>query len=192
MTCCFVIGGAKDIWDDLHEARARYGDHDVIAVNDIGMEYRGNLAAWVSLHGEKLVHWMRHRANAGLPPAKKTYTGLSAGDWKNVREGVDECVRVLWPEQEHCGSSGLFAVRIALEYLNYDTVILCGIPMTSTGQHYFRSKDWGVASVYWPHWEAVYESRLKGKVFSMSGWTRNLLGEPPTSLMEIQCPNHIM
>lgn len=183
-----VIGGASCVWRDLEEARKLFPDADLIAVNDIGTEIKDPLRAWVSLHGWELLRiWMPMRAAKGYLLAEETYSGLDAGDQKNVRDYITHCVEAKFDGQEHGGSSGLFGVKIALVDLGYDQVVCAGIPMIDA-PHYFAGHPtdiavdgnnpvWTSATSYWVGWfEAM--PHLKGKVFSMSGWTREQLGAP--------------
>lgn len=64
------------------------------------------------------------------------------------------------------GSSSLMGTKVALKYLGYDRVVLAGVPLTG---YYHRH--------FFQHWrEAV--PFLAGRVRSMSGHTRDLLGYP--------------
>lgn len=177
---CFIIGGATSVWHDLDEARKQFGECDVVAVNDVGEEYSGPLKAWVSIHGEQFPKWTRKRAANGYDKAELLVTGSSAmQNQPNLSEMGVQAELVLWPEQTLSGSSGLFAVKVTLTRLSYQRVILCGVPMCPTYKHYFDKQEWDDAPAYWPGWRSVYEQHLKGRVFSMSGWTRNLLGHSP-------------
>jgi len=125
--------------------------------------------------------WLKLRKANGLRADRiKLFTGLSGGDFENIRKLVEDsggaCTQAMFEKQKQGGSSGLFAARVGLEVLKYERVVLCGIPMEATA-HFNRPEPWADAIPSRQGWlEAL--PVLKGKVFSMSGWTRELLGAP--------------
>lgn len=152
-----VLGGGDTLWTDLAQVPDK---RTVIAVNDAGVAYKGRLDYWVTLHAEKLPMWKRQRS--GNPD----YITVS----RHQRKGVDRVIPELWR-----GSSGLYAAQVALE-LEYDDIVLCGVPMTLTS-HFFDNSPWEHCPKYRRGWnEALPE--LQGRVTSLSGWTRELLGPP--------------
>jgi hypothetical protein len=74
------------------------------------------------------------------------------------------------------GSSGLFAVKVAIEE-GFERIVLAGVPMTAEGAHYYDAKVWTAAHVFHSGWNHRLP-QIKDIVRSMSGWTRELLGEP--------------
>jgi len=87
-----------------------------------------------------------------------------------------------WPLVDHVwpckltGTSALFATRVALA-LGYEEVVLCGVPLDETGRYYSAPWDKGVSLnvVDMKEWEE-YVPVFEGRVKSMSGRTRELLG----------------
>ena len=71
----------------------------------------------------------------------------------------------------------MIAVRVAIS-LGYERVILAGVPLDNERGHFDQKGDWDEAQFHRTTWMVRYEE-LAGKVKSMSGWTRGLLG-PPT------------
>jgi hypothetical protein len=157
-----ILGGGDTLWTDLAQI-PDVKDRTVIAINDAGSAYRGRIDYWVSLHPEKLEGWRKKRKG------NQDYETVCHKERKGAR--VDHVVRELWS-----GSSGLFAAQFAVLNLNCDDVVLCGVPMTPTG-HFFSSDAWHHATKYRRGWkEALPE--IQGRVTSLSGWTRDLLGAP--------------
>lgn len=83
----------------------------------------------------------------------------------------------VWPEPDGGGgSSGLFAVRVALA-LGYGRVILAGMPLDDSGRFYdppqIRKLDF--ASHYLDAWVKALPD-FQGRVVSCSGMTKTLLG----------------
>lgn len=64
------------------------------------------------------------------------------------------------------GSSSLMGTKVALKYLGYDRVVLAGVPLTGAYKDHFLK-----------HWQEAVPF-LAGRVRSMSGHTRDLLGYP--------------
>lgn len=157
-----VLGGGHTLWEDL----AQVDDIDeriVIAINDAGVAYKRRIDYWVSLHPEKLERWMGQRKG------NQDYQTVCHVQRKGCR--VDNRVRELWR-----GSSGLFAVQFAVNDLDCTDVILCGVPMTPTG-HFFDSDPWRHCEKYRRGWNEALPA-IAGRVTSLSGWTRELLGAP--------------
>ncbi len=93
-------------------------------------------------------------------PVKKS---ISGGD-PNTRSGHI-------PMSYAKGSSALQAVYLALNKWGYDRVVLCGVPLTGANNEGLKYGRFVEA------WENVLPE-IKGKVFSMSGNTKKLLGGP--------------
>lgn len=174
-----VLGGASCLWEDVGNLallmpEGRW-DGLVIAVNDVGVHWKGRLDHWVSLHPEKLAQWRDDRMRLDLPGEAVTW-GRHAP--RHVMRHVAD-----WPGV----SSGGLAVQVALEKLGCLRVVLCGVPMTAT-PHFAESTVFHITDQdgNWAarqadhHWEAFQREapKMTGKVRSMSGRTRDLLGYP--------------
>lgn len=160
-----ALGGAEGVWQELEQALALCPDANVGAVNEAGRDYGGHLSIWATLHPEKLAKWQRRRQG------NSDYLAITNKGHFEPR--IDRIVPEEWS-----GSSGLYLVQVAILEMGYDRVICCGVPM-SENPHYFDKKAWSVASNYRRGWrQAAKSQRLEGRVKSMSGWTRELLGEP--------------
>lgn len=170
------LGGAWNVWDDFERAKAlceQAGvDYHVGAVNDAGADYRGHLHLWCTLHPEKLrdkePRWQKKREDRGL---NQDYLIVSHKPRVNTR--VDKVVPEVWS-----GSSGLYVHKVAIVDLGYTRSVACGTPMNEEG-HYFDNSGWRHSPNYWKGWvEAHDQPELAGRIKSMSGRTRDLLGEP--------------
>lgn len=147
------------------------GEFDfVIACNDVGAIWPGHLSAWVSLHPEKMGQWRDQRRANGHPEAARY---MSHGD--NLPSWM-EPAEFRFHGQDRSGSSGLFAVKVALMELGADRAVLAGIPLERSS-HFFDRERWEAAVGYRAAWEALrpcYRARMR----SMSGWTAQFLGTP--------------
>lgn len=169
---CLVIGSALT-WEQDVEAALDIGEYDgVVAVKRIGVLWRGRLDAWVTLHPDRLVKEMPERLLKGYPAPARVFSQTSASPMKHVTDQID----YKFPGQRTSGSSGLFAVRVAF-MLGFDRIVLCGIPLTKE----FGKVDYGPL---W-HGEKLFRDAFQkaiplfdGRVRSMSGWTKDLVGMP--------------
>lgn len=159
-----VLGGAVGVWGEHDDARTLAPSSKIIAVNDAGA-LAPHLDAWATLHPENFDGWMAKRKERCGNDDYKAFSIDSTGPWTKV---IDR-----W-----AGSSGLYAAQIALQQLGASGVILCGCPLTKKGRHFFdKNNEWSDAEVYRKGFKAAFPV-IQGKVRSMSGWTRELLGAP--------------
>jgi len=166
-----ILGGAACVWDDLARAERLCDVDCVIAINDAGASHNGHLDHWVSLHPEKFQVWMDRRNRRRLPPPGTVWFHRGVGEREVRRFGGE-----FQSTEDWGGSSGLFAVKVALEQ-GASHVILCGVPMDPEQGHYFDEKPWKDGRRYHAAWEKRREE-MADRVRSMSGWTARLLGEP--------------
>lgn len=158
-----VLGGASGGLAELASVQF----DAVFAVNDAAAEYAGPLHSFVTLHPEKLPLWMAKRRAAGLPEPGEVIAHIEALHVTRVAD-------YRWPGMNASGSSGLFAVKIALE--RFDRVILCGVPMLANRAHYFNSSAWDEVEAFRDAWNIARP--FLNNVRSCSGWTAELLGTP--------------
>lgn len=167
---CLVLGSASCVWEDVERALS-VGEYDhVIAVKAIGERWGGKLLAWVTLHPEMLAASVRARRAAGHSMQFDTWSSRASGRHGNPGIKVD------YVTTDWAGSSGLLGVKVALEGYGFKRVVCAGMPLTKT-PHFNKPNEWVYALGYHRGWRRRYDD-LKPYVRSMSGWTRDLLGEP--------------
>lgn len=171
MTIALVVGGSSLVWRDVKAARTLAPDASIVAVNDAIAVWDGPLDAAVSLHAEKIAGWVDARRQAGHPQPERVITMED-----ERRPHWAEAVPHHFAIQTALGSSGLFAVKVALDDLGFGGVILCGVGMEPT-PHFRRGGEWRSAERFQRGWREVMPV-IRGRVRSMSGWTRERLGEP--------------
>ena len=157
-----ILGGAKCVWKDAESLGEWI--HPVAAVNDVGAQWKGKLLFWASLHPRKFQIWERQRQRNNYPAGYVKYGN------KHGKPLIDYLV------QDWGGSSGLFAVKIALS-LGFDKIILAGVPMEAAEGHFFDKKEWTACNQYRAAWERHLKD-IQPYVRSCSGWTKRLLGGP--------------
>lgn len=159
-----VLGGARGGLAELATLRNLARIDAVFAVNDAAADFDGELAAFVTLHPEHLPKWLAKRTAPTLE--------VVAHDDK---PGVTRVADYRWPGMNASGSSGLFAVKVALE-AGFDRVVLCGVPMEAMRAHYFDAAPWFEVDSFWDAWSIALPHLAN--VRSMSGRTAQLLGMP--------------
>lgn len=178
MRTALVLGGGKELDDDIRSVRALGLEYQgVVACNDAGYHWPGDLDAWVSLHPEHFSRWAEKRRAMGYPEPTE-YVSFREPPVHRKQWVLDRITDHLFPGCEKSGSSGLFAIKVALMDLGFDRVVLCGIPMTMEGAHFFnRNEPWNSAPNFRRWWQEIpqeYRDRMR----SMSGWTKVFLGYP--------------
>lgn len=148
-------------------ALAMFTPATIIAVNNIGFDYPGPLEHWATMHPDKMPEWVKKRRANGHPPAGTLWRPRhrQAGGSLEMRDAPS------WG-----GSSGLFACVVAVKALEMRAV-LCGVPMQPERAHYDDGKPWNDCKHYLNSWK-TYLPQINGKVKSMSGWTKEVLGTP--------------
>ena len=158
-----ILGGAKCVWADIQSLGE--WNYDMAAVNDVGARIDRPLIFWASLHPKKLKKWEERRRKNGFPAGHIKYSN------RQGKPLVDITMK------DWGGSSGLFAIQVALA-LGYTEIIIAGIPMDAEQTHYFnKKKEWKEAMHYRTAW-VEHKAELIPFVRSCSGWTRELLGGP--------------
>lgn len=178
MRTALVLGGAACLWDDLADYAGPIDG--VVACNEAGIEWPGELAAWVSLHPGFLesAGWRQRREDAGRPAARAYYCHRTRPHAPSYVTETD--LELPGQEKGFSGSSGLLAVKVALVDLGFDRAVLCGMPITPSA-HINGRDNWTAqpeaVDGFRQAWLQV-APEWRAKMRSMSGWTRILLGAP--------------
>ena len=178
-----IVGSARCVWDDLLDLSPV--ECDVMCINDMIMYYPGDIHHICSLDEPMLIKWWEARR----PPYKKQFPLVPRMHTR--REMVESPKNVeCWPFSGG-GTSGLFACFVGLG-LGYDEITLCGIPIDNSG--HFWEAPWGKTNFQRElvtrngamkrrgdsrsFWANAAADHFDGRVKSMSGVTRDLLGAP--------------
>lgn len=170
MQVAAVLGGARSVWEDLDRLKLMRMPDVIIATNDAGAAYTGEVHHWATLHYEKLPEWEKLRKERSLPPA------LNLWVHEEARVGRGQPDLYAGRLADLGGSSGLFAVQVG-RTLGLERIVLCGVPMDSEDGHFFDHHRWEFATRYRQAWTR-HQEEFAPFVRSMSGWTKGLLGEP--------------
>lgn len=165
-----VMGAGRCLWDDLLAVDHGQWRGDKMAVNLTGAFYDRAIHHWASLHSDRYASMIeRYARQRGMRPEQVP----PIHDHKPGR-----LARYVWGIDNLGGSSGLFAATIAL-CMGYAPIVLAGAPMDDSG--HFYDPPWAVTTFERDYVDAAWQRALpalRGRVFSMSGRTRDWLGEP--------------
>lgn len=164
-----VMGGAACLRDDLSRVDAGWRGPRM-AVNDIGAHYRGPLDHWATLHPAYLSGWLAYRQGHNHGGGGHVFTHS-----RQAAAGV----QFVWTLRQDGGTSGLFACFVGL-LLGYSCIVLAGMPCDNS-PHYFDPLpyDGKLAAESPPElWLWARDQVFRGRVKSLSGRTRDWLGEP--------------
>jgi hypothetical protein len=168
-----VIGGAEDVFDEWRQAKElceeALVDPVTFVTNDSISLFPDRIDHAVTLHPDKYDReWRDARAARGLDPP-----GIV---WAHRRHKVANRDTPDWG-----GSSGLFAIKVALE-VGFDKIILCGVPMTLEAGHVVRKAPWRACDQFRRAW-GRHQRELTNHICSFSGWTRTTFGPPSVGFL---------
>jgi hypothetical protein len=160
-----VLGSADTLQSDLDSLGNMREGAAIFVINHTGFEYPIRADYWVTLHPECWHEWLPKRQAAGL---NMDFKSIGYNDRNKTPKGMDR------GSSDWGGMSGLFAVKCAFEE-GFEEVILCGVPMTDTPYFWGDNLNYNIIG-YRKGWEKHLD-KLKGRVYSQSGWTAELLGK---------------
>jgi len=167
-----VAGAGHTLFDDI--ARLGKIEADWMAINEAGFGLPFKFQHWASMHPQMFQHWALIR---GYRIENGTY--VPKDKWHCHGNSKWPLVRTVWQFADQMGSSGLYGVRIGL-LLGYERIILVGCPYE--GHRFFDPPGYEDAVNITTNcglepWETLAKI-CNGRVKSMSGHTRRILGEP--------------
>lgn len=171
-----VLGSGSTLWQDYLKIYERHKGH-YMAVNRVILDFPGILKHAVSAHPYALVMFtLLRRFYYAEQPHVHTHS-CNIHDEESYETHL--IPQSLWdfPDYYH-GSSTLTGVLAAL-VMGYDQIILAGVPMDGKG--YYNNPLWlnPHGEMFMKDWEKANAKCFHGKVKSLSGNTRELLGAPP-------------
>lgn len=174
-----VVGGGRCVWDDLAAVPTVLRcEADFMCVNDIGCHLPHPFQHWFSNDDHQLAYWVGAR--------RRQYWSLSSPKLHTLVDSRNDAA-VAWPFPGQ-GSSARGACFVALG-LGYDFVLLCGVPLDDSGHYYDPPLghpiwNWagGIRTSRFTneakdrHWTDARDQVFDGRVRSMSGRSREILG----------------
>lgn len=178
-----IVGSAPCVHDDLREAEALGQSHKLL-INGAGLIFE-HAEHWLIGHGEKVGMFKAARAKVFATPIPYIHGSR--------RGGTDPVgVTHIWEGVSTGGTSAWKAVRIG-KGMGYDRIILCGCPLDDSGyvsgesdgirhdcKRIGHGQSRGVNRMY-DNYRRTFAVRAEQEghgVYSMSGYSRELLGAP--------------
>ena len=160
-----VLGSADTLQSDLASLGNMKEGAAIFVVNHTGFKFPIRADYWVTLHPECWHEWLPKRKAAGF---NMDFKSIGYNALNQTPKGMDR------GSSDWGGMSGLFAVKCAFEE-GFEEVILCGVPMTDTPYFWGNKLHYKILP-YRKGWEKHID-KLKGRVYSQSGWTKELSGK---------------
>ena len=155
-----ILIGRADCWrEDFEGVKNLIQDFDVMSVG-LDCVYADDIKYFVTYHPQDIVEYIKRRKEVGVTLDFKVISHIR-------RAGVD----IIEEHKAPTGSSSLLGTAAAIR-LGYTKIILCGCPLEGTREGNFQPYN---------HFQEGWKRRrneIYGYVKSMSGWTKEFLGEP--------------
>lgn len=161
-----ILGGGRQVWQDAEDYQP---NGDVMAINDVGMYWPGPLEHWYSNHANHLPIWAQARSFRKV---------MKDHPVKHIHSCYEGRGLIRWPFGGS-GTSALNSIYVSLG-LGYEEIVLCGIPLDNSGN--FFDPHWVgsnfVREAHHDVWEFARDQVFDGRVKSMSGMSKQMLGAP--------------
>lgn len=180
MRVAIVMGSAGQALEEFEAARAFLAAHSLEA-HAVCVNAAINLCpikpvAFATVQGGNIPLWLTPETDI---------EGVKIFTRRGAHGVASYVVRAKW-----LGTSGLYGVQIALEELGFDGVILAGVPIDAAAgtlcAHSLMT-DSDRVERYRPEWLLALPT-IGARTRSMSGWTRELLGEPTSQWLRSLTP----
>ncbi len=175
-----VVGSAACIWDDVKAAKQLCEFDAVCCVKRVGIEWPDRFEYWATLHPEFMDDYEARRKANGLPGGYEIVAPPPNEVGQHGAKGnIARREPYRWAGMNSSPGSGIYGIKVMLS-LGY-RVVAAGIPMNNE-PHFIKHETWGEGN--WnglESFEAGFKEsipHMMGKVRSMSGRTRELLGSP--------------
>lgn len=196
MTAALVVGSAPCLYDDTEKALSEYPDAKILAINGacVAVEHADFILAGHTNKAEKFAAARRAAFPDGAPfEVWANWAGRERD--QAYREEYPSVTRWFGGSMSTGATSAAKGARMLLA-AGYGPVILCGCPLDDSG--YFEGESQKGKGIghdcrrvgdpsqnehrtivnYRDKFRKLAADEFKGKVFSMSGLTRQLLGAP--------------
>lgn len=191
-----VVGSAPCAYTDLDEAKRLYPQSEVMLVNGACtmIEEAEHMLAG---HTVKATEFFNARRVA-FPTAKPIRVHAN---WAMIGKAPKRdfpCVTDWWDGKFSSGATSAGKAALIGMAMDFDVVILCGCPMDGSGYSFEEARvtqdvacqrvgdptkqDRSSIRRYKEKLVSYAQTTFKGKVFSMSGFTKEHLGLPPRAL----------
>jgi hypothetical protein len=186
MTCALVIGCSANVWEEVKAAQELTTFDAIYCVKLAGVHWKGGRFIWATLHPEFMNDYEAQRKALGLHSDYEIVAPLSSEVGMHGSKGnIARRVSYRYPGMDSSASSGGYAAKVALED-GYDRVVLAGVPMDSSS-HFSRGKPWLQRDSFTIGFNKSVP-HFAGRVRSLSGWTKEILGAPTPAWLNGETP----
>lgn len=180
MKLALVIGSADCLWDDVKAAREICKFDAVCCVKRVGIYWPEPFDVWATLHPEFMDGYEAKRKAEGHPGGYEIVAPLSNEVGMHGSKGnIARRVTYRWPEMNASAGSGIYGAKVMLD-AGY-RVVLAGVPMTDAPHgvphEKWKQQKWTGVEEFLPGFKHALK-HLHGRCKSMSGLTREKLGDP--------------
>ncbi len=177
MANALVVGCANNVWADVKAAQELTKFDRVYCVKLAGVHWPEDDFTWCTLHPEFMDKYESERASLGLPKGYEIVAPMSNEVGQHGQKGnINRRITYRYEGMNSSASSGIYAAKIALGD-GYSKVILAGVPLDGKLGHFTRGKPWAQVDSFNNGFNKSVP-HMMGKVKSMSGKTRDVLGAP--------------
>ncbi len=175
-----VVGCSLEWASDLNRLREMFASPVIVAVG-LDCPYREKVDYFATYHIEDINAYFEKRCKEKLNLDYKVITHTD--DFIKYEKGTRKKVKkektiidIIYPYEPPSGSSSLLATKAMIKQ-GFDKIVLCGCPLEGT------NKDNLSYTQFQRGW-MKHRVSLGDKVRSMSGWTKEFLGEPTKEWVE--------
>ena len=177
MAIALVIGCSADVWGEVYEAKALTQFDAFYCVKLAGVHWTGGRFTWVTLHPEFMDDYEKQRKELGLHSDYEIVAPLDGEVGMHGKRGnISRRISYRYPGMNSSASSGGYAAKVALDD-GFDRVVLAGVPMETEANHFTRGKPWLQRDSFTIGFKQSVPY-FAGRVRSMSGWSKEILGAP--------------
>lgn len=188
MRRALVVGCGQRVWRDVEKAQDLCEFDSYYVIKLAGVHWDGGYFTWITLHPEFMASYKEERAKKGLHSYYEVVAPLHDEVGRHGKHQCDRHITYRWPTMNASGSSGLFAVKIALDD-GHDRVVLAGVPMHEGDGHFVRKQPWKARDSFMGPWTSHLHC-FKEKTRSLSGgFTEQLLGKPTPEWLGVMPEN---
>lgn len=171
-----VIGCAANIWEDVEAATNLFEPDAIYCVKLAGVHWPGKFDVWATLHPEFMDAYEVERKAKGHPGGYEIVAPLPGEVGMHGKKGnIARRVSYRWPGMNASASSGGYGAKVALDD-GFERVVLAGVPMDNSN-HFTRGKPWLQLDSFTDGFKRSVPY-FADRVRSMSGWSREILGQP--------------
>lgn len=178
-----VMATGRCVWDDLlYRFSVEANRASVIAVNNMILHWKARVHHGVSMHPEEPGLW---RALRPYYQCEESHVHTH-GYRRHEKAELKECDYIWDIPRAKGGTSSLLAVYVGLA-LGFNRIVLAGVPLDQSGHFYDPASEkiqvFG-SDFLKTEWMKSINEDFKGRVRSLSGRTKEWMGEPDSEWLK--------